>query len=127
MKSPLPLEWVERIFQKLHGRFGNGFIEKFKTGQLDASGRDAGIENAKQVWAEELAGYSAERLKAGLSSSYDYPPSCDQFKANCKISVHPPLTNALAKPKPTLEEKAANSLRLKETLRGLNIKRMSVN
>ncbi|CAB4121755.1 hypothetical protein UFOVP17_3 [uncultured Caudovirales phage] len=83
-KQPLPLEWIERIFMRLHGRFGNNFTDKFKIGQLDINGRDIGIENAKQVWSEELAGISAERIKSALLHQYEYAPSCDQFKAQCK-------------------------------------------
>ena len=52
----LPVEWVNRLFMRLHGRFGNGFFDKFRIGQTDRDGNDIGVENAKQVWAEELAG-----------------------------------------------------------------------
>jgi hypothetical protein len=62
------MEWVERLFQRLHGRFGNTFIDKFKLGQLDANGQDIGILNAKTTWALELSGISVERLKAGLDA-----------------------------------------------------------
>jgi hypothetical protein len=82
--NDLPLVWVERIFQRLHGRFGNPFLDKFRTGQADVNGNDIGIENAKRIWSEELAGISAERLKTALEASYDYPPSCDEFKQACR-------------------------------------------
>lgn len=83
-KQPLPLEWVERIFQRLHGRFGNSFTDKFKLGQYDAHGNDIGLLNAKHVWSEELAGITPDRIKTALLHQYDYAPSCDQFKAHCK-------------------------------------------
>jgi len=86
INQPLPIEWVERIFQRLHGRFGNTFTDKFKLGQLDLKGQDIGMLNAKSVWATELAGVSAERLKAGLDAKYTYAPNCDEFLKNCHVS-----------------------------------------
>jgi len=75
----LPAEWVERIFMRLHGRFGNNFFDKFKIGQVN----DVGIANAKATWSLELAGISAERIKAGLDAKYQYAPSCDEFLKHC--------------------------------------------
>ena len=46
MKNNLPAEWIERIFMRLHGRFGNTFLEKFRIGKLNDSGEDIGIANA---------------------------------------------------------------------------------
>lgn len=79
----LPPEWVERIFMRLHGRFGNNFFDKFKIGQLNDAGEDIGIANAKATWSLELAGVSAERIKAGLDAKYQYAPSCDEFLKHC--------------------------------------------
>lgn len=84
-KNQLPLEWIERIFMRLHGRFGNTFFNKFKIGTLNANGEDAGIVNAKATWAYELAGISPDRLKAALDAQYEHAPSCDEFKSNCYI------------------------------------------
>lgn len=82
--EPLPGSWAERIFMRLHGRFGNPFFDKFRVGKMTASGDDVGIENAKQVWADELSGYSASEIKRGLDAQYTYPPSCDEFKISCR-------------------------------------------
>ena len=83
----LKAEWVERIFMVLHGRFGNTFFNKYKIGQINANGEDAGLVNARSTWSHELAGISADRIKAGLESSYEHAPSCDEFKARCKSHV----------------------------------------
>ena len=82
----LPAEWVERIFMRLHGRFGNNIFDKFKIGQLNDAGEDVGIANAKATWSLELAGVSAERIKAGLDAKYQYAPNCDEFLKNCVTS-----------------------------------------
>ena len=94
----LKMEWVERIFLLLHGRFGNSFTNKFKLGQLNANGEDAGIANAKATWAHELAGISAERLKAALAANYEHAPSCDAFKAKCVLHAVPKFLTALPAP-----------------------------
>jgi len=86
-KTNLPLEWVERIFMRLHGRMGNAFFDKFRIGELNQSGQDIGVENAKLEWSEQLAGLSVDRIKAALDANYNYPPSCDEFKANCKVKT----------------------------------------
>ena len=83
--QPLPLEWINKIFMRLHGRFGNAFFDKYRIGQLNQQGQDMGVENAKIVWSEELSGTSPERIAAALQANYEYPPSCDDFKANCYI------------------------------------------
>jgi hypothetical protein len=54
MRQNLPMEWIDRIFMRLHGRFGNNFTDKFKLGQVDAQGNDIGLLNAKQVWSLSL-------------------------------------------------------------------------
>ena len=96
--NDLPMEWIERIFMRLHGRFGNQFHDKFKTGQV-SNGEDVGIINAKLTWASVLAGISIERIKLGLLAAYDYPPSCDDFKKNCITSrIDQPIYVALPAP-----------------------------
>ena len=82
----LPAEWVERIFMRLHGRFGNNFFDKFKIGQVNDAGEDIGIANAKATWSLELAGVNADRIKAGLDAKYQYAPNCDEFLKNCVTS-----------------------------------------
>jgi hypothetical protein len=116
-KQPLPLEWIERIFSRLHGRFGNSFTDKFKMGQYDANGNDIGLLNAKHVWSEELAGISPERIKNGLLATYEYAPSCDQFKSQCKSTpiAHQDFVKLPAPPK-DLQKAAENLAKIKNIL-----------
>ena len=122
--NKLPAEWVDRIFMRLHGRFGNSFTDKFKLGQI-VDGVDIGIANAKQVWAEELAGISPNRIKSALLHSYEYAPSCDQFKAQCRSTIQAHQDFIGITRKFTDEEREANRKRLQITLDSLNIKRLS--
>lgn len=106
----LPSEWIDRIFMRLHGRFGNNFLDKFKSGQKDSYGNDIGVLNAKQVWAEELGGVSADRIKNALLHNYEYAPSCDQFKAQCKTTpAVAPDYKAL--PKPAMSDEKITELK----------------
>jgi len=97
MMNRLPTEWVDRIFMRLHG----------------------------QVWAEELAGISPNRIKNALLHNYDYAPSCDQFKDQCKSTIEAHRDFVGLPRKFTAEEREANRKRLQTTLDSLNIKRLN--
>jgi len=86
-EMPLPVVWIERIFERLHGRLGNTFLSKWQTGQTDNSGLDLGVENAKKTWADELSGYTVDEIKRGLAARYAYPPSCDEFQKKCRPEI----------------------------------------
>jgi len=85
--QPLPSNWVDKIFKRFHGRFGKRFFSEFSTGRFTAEMQDEGIMNAKQVWAEELAGFTPEEIKRGLSAQYEYLPDCDKFKLACRPTI----------------------------------------
>lgn len=85
--NPMPKAWTERIFMRLHGRFGNPFLDKYRAGKLNADGDDVGIENAKKVWAEELSGFTPDEIKRGLVKQFTFPPSCDEFKVACRPPI----------------------------------------
>ncbi|MBY0475438.1 MAG: hypothetical protein K2Q13_10330 [Nitrosomonas sp.] len=85
--NPLPKNWVEEIFKRFHGRFGNRFLAEYSTGKIGKNTLDEGIENAKKVWGEELAGFTPEEIKRGLSAQYDYLPDCDKFKVACRPTI----------------------------------------
>lgn len=106
-QKPLPPEWIEKIFMRLHGRFGNAFLAKFRVGQIDqTSGEDVGILNAKQVWAEELAHLTPERITKALQAKYESMngPSSDDFvKAATPTPACHRDNTLLALPKPKME------------------------
>lgn len=86
LKTALPMTWVDRIFENFIGRFGNSFAAKWASGVV-VNGLDAGIENAKRVWAKGLYGYSSEELKRGLAQRYAFPPSLDEFQTSCRPAI----------------------------------------
>lgn len=93
MQSPHEItpKVIRAIFTQLHGRFGNQFLDKFRTGktiETDGGPRDAGIEFAIKTWAIGLTGLSPEQIRHGLLGLYEWPPSLDEFKSMC-LSYRP--------------------------------------
>jgi hypothetical protein len=120
-QEPLQPKWVERIFMELHGRFGNVFFDKFRIGELNANGKDIGVENAKLTWGKRLAGLSAERIGAAINANYDYAPSCDDFRAKCVIKSE--IINYKMLPKHFSEDEIKhNQERLEEIGKDLSTK-----
>lgn len=85
--EPLPIKWVDEIFKRFHGRFGNRFLAEYSIGRFNKDGHDEGVVNAKAVWAEELAGFAPEEIKRGLSAQYTFMPDCDKFKLACRPTI----------------------------------------
>ena len=82
----LPRSWVERIFNRLHGVYGSQFSGKYHQGVM-VNGVDAGLENAMQVWADELGGFSDHPEAIGYAlENIDpkFPPSSKEFLALCR-------------------------------------------
>ncbi|MGI9143253.1 MAG: hypothetical protein ACR2IJ_08715 [Fluviibacter sp.] len=85
-QSTLPRAWVERIFNRLHGIYGSQFSGKYHQGVM-VNGVDAGLENAMQVWADELAGFSdhPEAIRYALENlDSKFPPSSKEFIELCR-------------------------------------------
>lgn len=98
---PLDREAVAMIFRSLRGRFGNAFVDKFRTGrkvpdgQLQA-GMDVGLLEAMDVWASELRDLTEAEIRHALATKFKFPPSADEFitaACNRDYSTHP--ANAL--------------------------------
>lgn len=89
--EPLPLDVVNNIFKVLHGRYGNLFLSKFSTGELDERGKDKGIASARKVWAYDLRVFDAKTVGRALDivPRYhpDFPPSLPQFMALCRAEM----------------------------------------
>jgi len=71
-------------------------VNKWSSGISDkATGKDLGVENAKQVWADELAGFAGqpERIKQALQACADMPspPSLADFKRLCRAERSEPV------------------------------------
>lgn len=100
---PLPEQAVNNVFKVFHGFYGNLFLSKFSTGEVDAQGGDAGIVSARQIWGHGLRGIDAGTVKAALAQCMErhpeFPPSLPQFVALCRAcqprETYKPATPAL--------------------------------
>lgn len=116
--QPLPSAWVEKIFARMQGVYGREFTGQFSTGIVN--GIDAGLENAKGVWAEELAGFAKwpEAIGYALEHLPERVPNCIKFKELCRNAPRPEPMKL--EHKLTAEQMEANKKRVKELIAGLN-------
>lgn len=107
--NPLKNSWVEEIFKRFHGRFGNRFLSNYAIGHLDSNGQDRGVENAKESWGMALAGYTPEEIKKGIEHTYAFMPDCDAFKLICRPSVDYEMAHVEAVEQMRLRDKRQDS------------------
>lgn len=90
INKPLAADVVNNIFKMLHGYYGNLFLSKFSTGQLDQSGNDKGIASARTIWSYGLREFNTDVIGSALEQCaerhVEFPPSFPQFKALCKAN-----------------------------------------
>lgn len=81
---PLPAAWVDRLFFRLQGVYGKDFTNQFML--MDSAGNDIGLGNAKQVWSEELGGFSEhpEAIAYALENLPERMPNVIQFREICR-------------------------------------------
>jgi hypothetical protein len=115
--SPLPINWVQKIFVTLQGHYGTRFLNMWKTGQVLPDGNDAGVINAMQHWAERLGGFAdqPETIKNALQHLPVEPPSLPQFVELLRHSYVPDNNLQLTR-KFTQEEITDNKLKAAQYL-----------
>ncbi len=83
---------VDRVFLRLHGFYGNSFIDKFRIGE-SRGGKDIGVENAKRIWLSELRAFNVSEVLGALQRIRDaaspFPPGLPEFLAACRASRRP--------------------------------------
>ena len=114
----LPSAWVEKIFARLQGIYGREFTGQFSTGMVN--GIDAGLENAKATWAEELGSFVKwpEAIEYALEHLPERVPNCIKFKDICRNAPRPEPMKL--EHKLTEEQMAANKKKIKEIIDGLS-------
>ncbi len=74
-QSPLPDNWIDALFARLTGLYGNRFTNMWNN--IDPN-------LVRQTWANELAGVRPESIKYALDHlPDDFPPTALQFKKTC--------------------------------------------
>lgn len=77
MPSPLPDNWIDALFARLTGLYGNRFTNMW-------ANIDAGL--VRKTWAVELACVKPEAIKYALDHlPDDFPPTALQFKKTCSM------------------------------------------
>lgn len=105
--EPQPMAVINRLFGRLQGIYGNSFTGKFSTGFNAATQRDDGWENAKLVWAEDLAGFDLDDIAYALRYvDPDRAPSSRQIVELCRKAPRKQTSLALPKPSPGDHERA---------------------
>ncbi len=89
MHSPLPDNWIDALFARLTGLYGNRFTNMW-------TGIDSDL--VRKTWASELAGMQPASIKYALEHlPAEFPPSALQFKELClqkPATETPVLTNS---------------------------------
>ena len=106
--QPEALTDTKQLFMMLHGMYGNLFVSKFATGELNENRKDKGILSAMKVWDSSLRKYyrqgenRAQIIEAALQACktkhVEFPPSLPQFMALCDAELE-------TMPRPTFFEK----------------------
>lgn len=81
-QHPLPMTWVERLFDRMAGLYGARFADAWR-------GTDP--ERVKRIWAEELAGFGGEEISRGVQAlkTRDWPPTLPEFLKLCRPPSDP--------------------------------------
>lgn len=117
--NTLPAVWVDRLFVRLQGVYGRDFTSQFS--QLDSSGQDIGMMNAKQIWSEELGGFSEypEAIAYALENLPERMPNAIVFREICRKAPRKGYNALEYKLTDDDKENAKEQLkRLKEMLNG---------
>lgn len=82
--NPLPAVWVDKLFARLQGVYGRDFTYQFSN--VDSTGFDVGLANARQVWGEELGGFSEhpEAIAYALENLPERIPNVIVFREICR-------------------------------------------
>jgi hypothetical protein len=79
------------VFKVMHGFYGNLFLSKFASGQLNDAGDDIGVINARSIWGHGLVTFDELTIKTALSNCMDrhpeFPPSLPQFVLLCRAAT----------------------------------------
>lgn len=80
--APLPVAWAARLIERMQALYGRKFAEQWE-----------GIEPARlaEVWAQEIADYTAEEIQRGLAScrGRTFPPTLPEFLGLCRPTLNP--------------------------------------
>lgn len=84
-------ETAQKVFEALHGMYGNHASSRFADGATDENGIDKGIKAAHALWSNALEKFPRRVAMAALAKCVDahpkFPPTLPEFMALCKSLV----------------------------------------
>lgn len=80
--DPVPMAWVEKIFEKMVSTYGVKFLDNY---------RDIDLQAVKLNWAKGLGELTREEIIRGVNllKETDWPPMLPQFIKLCKVKINP--------------------------------------
>lgn len=80
--KPVPLEWVEKLFEAMTACYGVRFLDMW---------RGVDMDSVKAKWATELGKLTFDELRRGHAAlmQRDTPPSLPQFVKLCRAPIDP--------------------------------------
>lgn len=100
----LPDQWIDRIFLRLQGIYGQQFTGKFSRME---NGVDVGLVNAKVVWADELGNFLDLPEAIGYALKHlpsEKCPNAMEFRDICRRAPRKDETVAQVEYKPSAED-----------------------
>lgn len=80
--EPLPMAWIEKLFEKMISIYGNKFLDMW---------RDIDLQSVKVTWAQELGKLSRDEIAKGANAllKQEWPPTLPQFIKLCRTEIDP--------------------------------------
>lgn len=83
-----PSQWIRKLFVVLQAAYGNIFLAKFATGELNEAGEDKGVRAALLVWERDLIAFAPDVIEAAVArcreESPKFPPNLPEVVQACK-------------------------------------------
>lgn len=81
--QPVNEKAANHVFRVLFGFYGNLFMSKYASGQLNETGDDLGVVSARKVWAYSMRNFDTATIYAALEKCQtahpEFAPSWPQF------------------------------------------------
>ena len=80
--DPIDNSLAVLAFGRLFGAYGSLWSDKWRTGVLDKSGRDAGVQSAMTEWSAALAPFTREAVDAACDAMTQFGRSSGDASAS---------------------------------------------
>jgi hypothetical protein len=127
---------ARKVFQALHGMYGNSAFNRFAIGAMNDQGEDKGVVSARNLWANALANVPVDLVLMALAKCQDkhvaYAPNLPEFQALIKSLMPSSMARSeYTAPRPKLgftpALRAAEFDKIREMLKAANAKAMGRN